>query len=623
MCGIVGIVSRTEIEKHSVQFMTDALKHRGPDAESIYLDETKRVALGHTRLSIIDLSNEANQPMYSHDGRYIIVFNGEIYNFLEIKKQLHALDQTIQFQTHSDTEVILHAFAHWNVGMAERLQGMFAIVIYDAIDQKVFLFRDRVGKKPLYYFSNEKCFCFASEIKALLRHPEVQHSKQVDVHAVHEFLHLGYVAEPKTIYKSIRKFPAGFAGELNDDFTLKLYPYWNVEEKISTSFDFKSDGQVKNLLREKLHSAVKKRLISDVPLGTFLSGGTDSSLVTAIAAEHTDKPIKTFSIGFKENKFNESSFSSQVAGHLKTDHHQYILSESEAADMLEQYLVHFDEPFADTSAIPTMLVSKLARKEVTVALTGDGGDELFLGYGSYDWAERLSNPLLRTVQQPLAYLFNHSGNSRLARVGHLLEKVDRPLLRSHIFSQEQYFFSHKEVSGLLKDNSLYQPFIYNDRDIDELTEADKQALFDLKYYLKDDLLVKVDRASMFYSLECRCPLLDQGVIEFAVNLPDKFKKREDTSKWLLKELLKEYLPAELVDRPKWGFGIPLGKWLKNRFRYLIDEHLDKKTIEEAGIVRVEYVEKLKKSFFQGQEYLYNRIWVLVVLHKWMKDNKAV
>ncbi|MCA4893581.1 MAG: asparagine synthase (glutamine-hydrolyzing) [Cytophagales bacterium] len=622
MCGISGIVSRQFIETQSIESLTNSLMHRGPDAKNVYLNKTSTTALGHTRLSIIDLSEQANQPMRSQDGRLIVVFNGEIYNYRDIRKELQLVNSEVRFTTNSDTEIIVHAFACWGMEMVHRLQGMFSIAIYDTLLDKVFLFRDRLGKKPLYYYCDHQHFIFASEIKALLKHPAVSSSKEIDKQAVHEFLHLGYIPEPKTIYRSIRKFPAGSIGEVWSNLSFSFYPYWKADDEILQQNMKISDATLKESLKEKLHAAVQKRLVSDVPLGAFLSGGTDSSLVTAIASEYTTGTFKTFGIGFKENAFDEHRYAAQVASELKLDHCGYILSESEAADILETYLHHLDEPFADTSTIPTMLVSRLARKEVKVALTGDGGDELFLGYGTYTWAKRLKNPLFRLVQTPLTIGLSKLGSARYRRISRLLLKVERQQLRSHIFSQEQNYFSDKEMSDeLLRTTLDYEPFRYTDpKDTSRFSEEEKQALFDLRFYLKDDLLVKVDRASMFHGLECRCPLLDQNVIAFALSAPLTVKRRGGVNKWILKELLKDYLPDRLIYRPKWGFSVPLSRWLRNEFKYLIEDNLNSKIVAEIGLVKVDYVENLKKSFMMGEDYLYNRIWILVVLHKWLKEN---
>lgn len=624
MCGIVGIVTTpsASIQESEITDMSFRVRHRGRDASGVFISERRTMALGHTRLSIIDLSPEANQPFYSRDGRYAMVFNGEIYNFMELKKELQQKYQ-ISFKTHSDTEVLLEAFGVWGMGMAEKLEGMFAIAIVDQKENKVFLFRDRIGKKPLYYFQSDSLFLFASEIKALLQHPDTRNHRQINKRAITEFFHLGYIPEPDTIYKHIYKFPAGHSGYIHEDLKLYLTAYWRVYDKLDSERITQPDEAGKKL-KNLLNQAVRKRLISDVPLGSFLSGGTDSSLITAIASKLSSTPLKTFSIGFTENAFDESRYAKAVAAHLNTQHTEYILSEKDSIGILETYLKHFDEPFADTSAIPTMLVSRLAREEVKVVLTGDGGDELFLGYGAYTWARRLNSFWLKGVKRPMHFFLKATGKSRYNRIAHLLEEVSIGNVQSHIFSQEQYFFSQKEIASLLlKDNSAFEPFTYNELSgiHTHLYAEERQALFDLQFYLKDDLLVKVDRASMFYGLECRCPLLDHHVIEYAMSLHRSLKRKNGVSKWILKQLLSEYIPKELVDRPKWGFSVPLSKWLKTDLKYLVDELLSPNAVDEIGIVTNEYVQKLKSEFFGGQEYLYNRLWAVIVLHKWWKENQ--
>lgn len=622
MCGISGILGREKIEPPIVQSMTQALRHRGPDYQNTFLAPSGKAALGHTRLSVIDLSPLANQPMYSTDGRYVIVFNGEIYNFKNIKREIELDNPQISFRSNSDTEIILHAFHRWGVEMVKRLEGMFAIAIYDNSQQKLFLFRDRMGKKPIFYFCNHTHFVFASEIKSLLHHPVVRQSREIDKQAIHEFLHLGYIAEPKTIYRSIRKFPAGHVGEVWSNLSFKIYPFWVIEDQLEATPKNppRDDEFFKHHLSQKLHEAVKRRLISDVPLGAFLSGGTDSSLISAIASRYISGPLKTFTIGFKESKFDEHHFASQVAKHLKTDHHEYILSESEAAGMVHSYLDHLDEPFADTSTIPTILVSKMARKEVTVALTGDGGDELFLGYGTYSWARRLSNPLVKLIQSPLATALKTVGDNKYKRISHVLEPVGKDLLRSHIFSQEQYFFSDSEIRYQLLEHPIeYNTFRYSDSKFADHSQSEEelQSIFDLKYYLKDDLLVKIDRSSMLQSLECRCPLLDTDIIHYVLNAPLSIKRRNGTNKWILKEILKDYLPDELIYRPKWGFSIPLSQWLKNELNYLM-KYLDDEELRQTGLFKPDFVKSLVKRFNNGEDYLYNRIWVLITIQRFLK-----
>ena len=622
MCGISGIISRTEITQARIQEINTALLHRGPDAQAVYLNDSKTVALGHTRLSIIDVSVQANQPMQVDNGNLIIVFNGEIYNFKKLKALIEAGNPAIRFVTNSDTEVILYAFKKWGMAMAEHLEGMFAIAIYDKQLDRVFLFRDRVGKKPIYYFCNHEHFIFASEIKALLKHPSVSQSKEIDRQAIHEFLHLGYIPEPKTIYRSIRKFPAGFSGEVWKNLSFSFKPYWKPEALVKPKSNNLSELEIKNTLHNKLRSAVEKRLISDVPLGTFLSGGTDSSLVTALVAEQSKGSVKTFSIGFKESRFDEHRYAAQVASFLKTNHHEYILSEHEAAGLLETYLDHLDEPFADTSVIPTMLVAQMARKEVTVALTGDGGDELFLGYGTYTWASRLANPIFRAAKPGLDIGLRLIGSDRFKRISHLLDSVKPQHQRSHIFSQEQYLFSEYEIrERLLKEPLDYESFRYQDNSqLNELlSEEEKQAFFDLKYYLKDDLLVKVDMASMYHSLECRCPLLDHDIIEFALNTPFSLKRRGGVNKWILKELLKEYLPDSLVNRPKWGFSIPLAEWMKNELNYLMD-FISPSKLETTNLFKTDYVSNLITRFKHGEDHLYNRLWAIIVIQRFLNQH---
>jgi asparagine synthase (glutamine-hydrolysing) len=621
MCGINGIVSKLPVELATITKMNMTLRHRGPDAQGSFRSEAGTVALGHTRLSIIDITELGNQPMYSADGRFVVVFNGEIYNFKILKKAFELDDPEVRFKTNSDTEIILHAFKKWGLGMAHRLEGMFAIALYDKVLDKLYLFRDRVGKKPLFYFWNNQHFIFASEIKALLQHPSVSLNKEIDIQAIHHFLHLGYIPEPLTIYRSIRKFPAGSIGEISRDLSVLIKPFWKPVEKISQTPRSNQIGELKNVLHKKLHHAVEKRLISDVPLGTFLSGGTDSSLVTAVASSLIPMPLKTFSIGFKESKFDEHRYAALVAAQLKTHHHEYILSEREAANTLETYLDQMDEPFADTSTIPTMLVAQMAKKEVKVALTGDGGDELFLGYGTYAWANRLSNPIFKFAQPFMSLGFRNILGNRYKRIAFMLDRIKKENLRSHIFSQEQYFFSNAEIQNqLVKDVLNYEAFTYNDpKNVSHFTDGEKQALFDLKYYLKDDLLVKIDRASMYNSLECRCPLLDHEIIEFALNAPVEIKRNKGINKWVLKELLKDYLTENLVNRPKWGFSIPLALWMKTELNFLLD-YLTPENLEKTGLFKIGYVSNLVSRFNKGEDYLYNRLWALIIIQRFILKN---
>lgn len=611
MCGIAGIFSKIPPSLEEISNITDTLVHRGPDAHGYYVNG--QVALGHRRLSIIDLDARANQPFSSQNGRFTMVFNGEIYNYKSLATELAQLGVTLR--TTSDTEVLIESFALWGTGFVHKLNGMFAFVIYDVQLNRFYLYRDRVGEKPLYYFLSDTLFVFASEIKALLKHPQIKSNLKVKKATVSSFLQLGYIQQPQTLYENIFKFPAGHYGVLSPDIKLSLLPFWNISNYLKTSHNV-TEQHAFSQLKEHVQNAVNLRLVADVPLGIFLSGGVDSSLVAAVASQAA--PMKTFSIGFKESKFDESIYAEQIAKHLGTDHHRYILTEQDAVGLVEQYINHFDEPFADTSAIPTMLVSRCASKEVKVALTGDGGDELFLGYGSYTWANRLANPIWATLRPAIQLMMSSMPSPRWKRASHLFEQVRPEKLRRHIFSQEQYFFSDSEVRNkAMRDMDYYFDWPYDDlRYLSVLSEAERQALFDFQFYLRDDLLVKVDRASMYYGLECRCPLLDHNLVEFAVNLPESFRKRNMTTKYLLKKVLFEMVPEKYFNRPKWGFSIPLGQWMKNELDYLM-EYLSVEQLEKTGVFNIQYIRELVQRFLKGEEYLYNRLWVVIIVQRFL------
>lgn len=636
MCGIAGYFStKNKFSKEDLHGMTACLAHRGPDAEGFFNDEF--CGLGHKRLSIIDLSTRANQPLYSENNRFVIVYNGEVYNFSEIGAHLKGSGihkDHSHFKTSSDTEVILEAFAAYGPDFVNQLNGMFAIAIYDKELKELYLFRDRLGIKPLIYLWDQENFAFGSEIKSITSLKSFH--KELNKEVLHDYLHLGFVPTPYTIYKNVFKLNAGCWMKVTQS-GIEEFRYWNINTKLSNNvIENKEQSMVK--LSDLLMSSVQYQLKSDVPFGVFLSGGIDSSLVTAQAVQLSSVKVNTFSIGFEENSHNESEYAKAVAQYLQTDHHEFIVSYKDAIQLIDSILETYDEPFADPSAIPTMLVSKLARDYVTVTLSGEGGDELFMGYGSYKWARRLSNPINKLMAYPVAAILSKM-NSRMQRISHMLRYKDSFNLRSHIFSQEQYYFSSNEIIELL--NTEYKPvsLVGNDMKINfnsvlgetinaglpkigtrSLTAMEQQAIFDLYYYLPDDLLTKVDRASMRFSLETRVPYLDHRVVEFALNISPDLKYRNGTSKFILKQILYQYIPEEFFARPKQGFAIPLNKWLHKELAYLIEENLDQSTIEKYGIVKFEKVKELLFNFNNGQDYLYNRIWLLIILHKWLKRN---
>lgn len=608
MCGITGFISTRWSLSH-LEKMTERVAHRGPDAKGYFFDEADGVGLGHRRLSILDLSAAANQPFYSRDGRYVMIYNGEIYNFREVAEKYKLTTRTT-----SDTEVIIETFAKEGISSIADFNGMFAIVIWDSIDKRLWLIRDRIGIKPLYYYHAEKEFAFASELKAIL---PLQVCKKINFDSIYNFLHLGYIPGQDTIYRDFYKLKPGSYAIL-DNQGLRVKSYWKLDDHIQN--ETLSDEKIaKQKLTELVESSVKYCMISDVSLGIFLSGGVDSSLVAAVAQSVSATPVKTFSIAFKEERFDEAVYARKIAGMIGSEHYEFTATEQEAIDLVDILLDVYDEPYADSSAIPTMLVSSLARKYVKVALSGDGGDELFMGYGFYHWAKRLSNPIISAFRKPIGNVLQLTGNERYERAALLFEYPTIEKRKSHLFSQEQYYFTEKEIAEIMKrpgqvlvDETMS---CFNRK----ISWPEEQSFFDVKNYLPEELLVKTDRASMRSSLEVRVPLLDHRLAEFAINLSSDLKLKGNVGKYLLKEVLYQYLPQSIFKRPKQGFSIPLAAWLKNDLNYLIEKYLSTQVIEEFGIVDMQKVATLKNQFLGGKNYLHTRIWALIILHKWLKE----
>jgi asparagine synthase (glutamine-hydrolysing) len=492
---------------------------------------------------------------------------------------------------------------------------MFAFAIYDTVLRQLFICRDRVGIKPLFYYWDGQHFAFASELKSLVNFPQV--CKKTDVDAIGHFLSVGYIPAPQTIYENIFKMLPASVITISQK-GLDQYPYWSMAASVQEEVR-ENEGQAKSELHQLLKSAVKYQLISDVPLGVFLSGGIDSSLVTALAVTQSQTQVSTFSVGFKEQRFNETPFSRQVAKHLGTQHHEFIVSVKEARDLVETMLDVYDEPYADSSAIPSMLVSALARRHVTVALGGDGADELFFGYGMYQWANRLAIPGIDMLKDPLSVVLKQGNKPRYQKASRMFDFESRQHLAHHIFSQEQGFFTQKEVKELL--GMAIQPFCSKNGSAKagkrSLNAMETQSLFDLNFYLPDDLLVKVDRASMQYGLEARVPFLDHRVVELALNLSPQLKYKNGVTKYILREILYEYVPAEIFNRPKQGFSVPLHEWLRQDLQYLIHDYLDEKIVKRYALVDNAMVQKIKKQFLEGNDFVYNRLWLLIVLHRWL------
>jgi len=622
MCGIAGYLSlNNSIQAHQLKKATDLLQHRGPDAEGFYFSEDNKVGLGHRRLSILDLSSSADQPMFSSDGRYVMVYNGEVYNYKELTYKLK--DKGASLKTTSDTEVILELFAQQGVQCFKQLNGMFALAIYDIQKHIITIARDHAGVKPLFIYYDQGDFVFASELKAIQSMKKSQLS--INKKAIPYFLHLGFIPHPLTIYNNTEKFPAAHFLQIDvnsqsfSTLSSSITFFWKLESKIEMN-SINDKKTAKQKLTGLLFDSVEKQLISDVPLGTFLSGGVDSSLVTAIASKVSAQKINSFSIAIDDGRFNESKYALQVATHLQTQHHEFSVKEKEVLELIGTLMPLYDEPFADSSALPTMMVSRLAKKYVTVALSGDGGDELFMGYGMHLWAKRLSQKWVSPARSGLSAV-SKIMSSKYRRAGNLFDYNNKKNIRSHIFSQEQYFFKENELRDIL----IYEKFDFekinsNTPTDRKLNEEEQQSLWDFNYYLPDDLLVKVDRASMHYSLETRVPLLDYRIMEFAFNLNSELKMKGKIMKYLLKEVLFDYVPKQIFERPKQGFSIPLNKWLKTDLNYLLEKYTSREIIEQHNLLNYSIVEKLRKEYLSGVDYLFNRLWVIIVLHWWLEEN---
>lgn len=608
MCGIAGFYSpQNKFSEADLRKMTQTLAHRGPDAEGFFQDEV--CGLGHRRLSIIDLSDSANQPFQSQNQQFVLCFNGEIYNFQELRKQLQTNYQ-IQFKTQSDTEVLVEGFNREGEEFIKKLNGMFAFAMYDKKEQTLHLFRDRMGIKPLYYYWDGQNLAFASELKSLLSLSQV--SKELNQLAVTQVLHLGYIPAPETIFQNIYKVETGqFLKVSIKDLEKKTY--WSLKENFTQEYlsDFQS---IKTDLLKLLQQSIRYRLLADVPVGVFLSGGIDSSLVTALAVEQSNSSINTFSIAFEEQTFNEAPYAREVAKHLKTNHHEFVLSDQEAKYILPELLSTYDEPFLDSSAIPTLLVAKKTREKVKVALGGDGGDELFWGYGSYVWAKRLARPEIRFSKSLLSFFLKFIPKTSFQKASRLIRTSGTRQQLSQIFALEQFLFASPDLESTLKNKVQGFPNFF------PISQnwMESQAFFDLQKYLPDDLLVKVDRATMCHSLEARVPLLDHNVVEYCLKIHPNLKYHKGESKYLLKQILYDYLPKEIFDRPKWGFGIPLHQWLKNDFKWMLDENLSDTVLKQYDLVDVKFAQEIKRKYLAGDNSFYNQVWALLMLHQFMR-----
>lgn len=623
MCGIYGFISKNTTEQSLVQ-ATDILNLRGPDSGGYFFKSP--LGLGHRRLSIIDLST-GNQPMFSEDKNLILVFNGEIYNFLAIKKELQSLSYT--FNTSSDTEVILKAYQEWGLkGCLNRLEGMFAFSLWDENIKKLFVVRDRFGEKPLYYTKNQNGFFFASELKALKEHYSKQHLSKK---ALNLFFSLTYIPAPYTIYEEVFKLEAGSYLEVNEAGEYEIFKFYDLEKIVKNNRKgIISDYETaKKQLRDLLFTSVEERMISDVPLGSFLSGGIDSSIVSAIMAKISPEPIKTFSIGFKEKEYDESERAALVANHIGSEHTLHILGHEDLLAVVDETLAYFDEPFGDSSAIPSMMVAKKAKEKVTVVLTGDCADELFGGYEKYlgkYYADKYNSypSFLKTIFEKGVQWIPHNNYTN-----HTLRKVKKVIKAASLTPENRYLslsslgFQKTEKNDLLNDTFQEDVSIeilkqFNSLGIsDELTQT---FYSDIHLVLEGDMLAKVDRACMINSLEARVPFLDSKIVDFSFKLPHEFKIQGTNKKRILKETFSDLLPEETMNFSKKGFGIPIRLWFQNELKTELLDLLNKELLQLQNIFNLEYIQKLIDEHMSNQENHASKLWQLYVFQKWYNKN---
>lgn len=648
MCGHAGFLDlgRSSSEKEMVSVaraMASRVRHRGPDDSGEWADAQAGIALGFRRLSIVDLSPLGHQPMASETGRYVIAFNGEIYNFPELRRELAQLGS--RFRGHSDTEVMLAAFMEWGIERSvARFNGMFSFAVWDSLKRELWLGRDRIGKKPLYYGWMGQTLIFGSELKALAAHPQFR--RRTDRDALALYFRYSYVPAPWSIYEGVRKVPPGtvlrFGSEaVAEPEVITYFSLKRVAEQGQALPFSGDDAEAVEELDRRLRQSVRMRMIAEVPLGAFLSGGVDSSLIVSLMQAQSENPVKTFTIGFQEESFNEAPYARAIAKHLGTDHTECYVSPQEAMDVVPKIPSLFDEPFGDSSQIPTYLVASLARKAVTVALSGDAGDELFGGYNRYVWARDDSRGIFR-VPRPLRRLTGSlmtalpvsawdriyqqlerlvPANRRISTFGDKIHKLARTLSTT---SPDQGY--HRLVTYW--DNALEMVPGAVDRPVNLTTPsswaqlespAARMMFLDMISYLVDEILVKVDRATMAVSLEARAPYLDTDVVEFAWSLPLSMKIRGGQGKWVVRQLLDRYVPRPLMERPKMGFSIPLGAWLRGPLRDWAEDLLSPKRLADAELIRSDLVRKRWTEHLNGRGSWQPDLWVALMYQAWASE----
>lgn len=647
MCGIAGFLQPQSFSSASgttiLKQMANTIIHRGPDDQGFWLDNEKGIALAHQRLSILDLSPSGNQPMISRSGRYAIVFNGEIYNHLDVRSKLVGLN--IDWRGHSDTETLLAAFEHWGIkSTIEKCVGMFAFAVWDKKTNNLILARDRMGEKPIYFgwqgMGNNSCFIFGSELKALKAHPSF--SGEVNQEALNYFTTYGYIPAPYSIFTGIKKLEPGHLLTVSaSEKEPQITAYWSFEKVAlgGNSNPTKLDERSAiDTLESFLMSAVKQQMIADVPVGAFLSGGIDSSTVVSLMQAQSTDPIKTFSIGFNEKHYDEAAAAKEVASFLGTDHTELYVTPQDALDLIPNLPHLYCEPFADSSQIPTLLISSLAKQKVKVSLSGDGGDEIFGGYNRHIFTNKLWSKISRLpsgMRQLLANLIFSAPPQTINRVyerleffipnsllsknlGEKMHKVARILPSQNI--EELYF--GLTSSGFPEDTLDYNLHFKDEistilSSLPQLSNAEKMMALDSILYLPNDILVKLDRAAMSQSLETRAPFLDHRVVEFAWKIPQSMKIKNNTSKWILRKILHKRIPEKMVNRPKMGFGVPIDGWLRGPLKEWAVDLLDKSRLKNDGFFDADIVQNKWMEHLSGKRNSHHQLWNILMFQAWL------
>lgn len=625
MCGICGYIRRREVTPGQFKRMNDTMYHRGPNdsGEEVYpLAGGYQIGFAQRRLSIMDLSMLGHQPMHAADGRVVVVYNGEIYNFRELREEL----ADYPFRSNCDTEVIIAAYLKWGVSCVNRFDGMFAIALFDREEEAVYLIRDRIGKKPLYYWYEHEELVFASELKPIMACPDFR--AEVDRGVLSRYLYQQYINAPESVYENVYKLAPGAVLKFQNG-QIHTWNYWSVRAAYERAAKdpVKSYEEAKEQLKALLERAVSLRMIADVPLGTFLSGGYDSSLVTAMAQAHASGPVKTFSIGFHEESYNEAPYARAVADYLGTAHTELMIGETDMLQMVESIPKYYDEPFADSSQIPTMLVCKLAREQVTVALSGDGGDEFYCGYNIYEKVAQAQK--LDRLGGLVHSLCGLPGVRRLCPESKLPFKArviagNRDRETKTQFGAGNYPGIAREMVGRLPSEKRMLPVHYPVESAYPVSDWQIcRMLLDMDTYLPGDILCKMDRASMKYSLEARCPILDPDVMDFSFRIPHSYKYAAGDKKHILKEIAYDFMPRELLERPKKGFGVPLDKWLRGPLKEQLLYYAGHELLKRQNLFDEPYVSKMVERYLEtgdrgrgtGENYS-GLIWSFFVFQQW-------